>query len=151
MQKLSEWIVTCGGLGYLPKAPGTWASAAAALFGYFWLLKASSISLLVVAMIILIISPYFIRLFESTKQSHDASEIVIDEWVGMSIALFGGYPDPLYVLVAFGLFRFFDIFKPLGIKYFDQRYFRGWGVMLDDVLAGIYAALILGVFRWFAL
>ena len=84
----------------------------------------------------------------------DASEIVIDEVVGQTIPIlmieyitflqsntFGG-AFHLYV-VSFFLFRFFDIFKPFLIGYFDKNYKNSFGIMFDDVLAGIYTSLII--------
>jgi phosphatidylglycerophosphatase A len=75
---------------------------------------------------------------------HDSNRVVIDELQGMMTALFLMPNDWRYLLVAFVLFRFFDIAKPLGIRRMEA-FAGGWGVMLDDLLAGIYSNVLLQV------
>ncbi|HMH34477.1 MAG TPA: phosphatidylglycerophosphatase A, partial [Puia sp.] len=72
----------------------------------------------------------------------DNQRIVIDEWAGMCVALLWIPLFPRYILPAFLLFRFFDIVKPLFIKKLEQLP-GGWGVMFDDLLAGLYTNLLL--------
>ena len=77
----------------------------------------------------------------------DPSRVVIDEMVGVWIPLLvvpdGGW---WYVVAAFALFRFFDIVKPLGVRRME-RFRGGVGIMMDDILAGIYSAILLGIIR----
>ena len=72
----------------------------------------------------------------------DPKQTVIDEMIGLSIAVLGLPLSWPYLLGAFILFRFFDIAKPLGIRQLEEAP-KGWGVMLDDVLAGVYANICL--------
>ena len=53
-----------------------------------------------------------------------------------------------YIAAAFVLFRLFDIWKPPGVRYFDRNHLNSWGVMIDDVVAGLYASLLIGIYRW---
>ena len=134
-------IATFFYIGHLPKAPGTWGSLAALpLIWYLWQLPfwfAFFLLLLCIALGIWA-SDYYCRL---TKQ-HDNQKIVIDEVLGMGVASMFTPPDYVSYLLVFMLFRFFDIFKPFPIKMIDSRVKGGVGVVLDDVLAGLYVAII---------
>ncbi len=142
MKSWKTWITTCFGLGLLPKAPGTWGSLGSV---FFWAILAQQtqgwLIYWLVLIGILLVGTWVIHL----EGGDDRQSIVIDEWVGTGIALSTcsfRWPE---LIVGFALFRFFDIKKPLGIRWIDQRVKGAWGVMLDDVLAGIYSAIILGV------
>ncbi|NUQ80450.1 MAG: phosphatidylglycerophosphatase A [Bacteroidetes bacterium] len=126
------------GIGYLKPAPGTWGSLAAT--GAFLVLQSSFIwfflSLLILSLILSVWSGN-----EVTIGGHqDPSWFVLDEWAGQSITLLL-IPVVTWwsVLLAFLLFRVFDILKPAGINRL-QDLPGGWGILMDDVLAGIYAA-----------
>jgi len=151
-------LVTCAVMGYLPRGSGTLASFVSLPFwiGLGWAFPHRGVQILV-TLVFMFAGVWAIRVYEAATQTEDSSRIVIDEWVGMGISLwalplpttflgasFGG----LYVIAAFFLFRLFDIWKPMGVRYFDRNHLHGWGVMLDDVVAGIYAATILMIFRW---
>lgn len=139
-------LVTCGGLGKLPKAPGTWGSLGAVLvYALLFYFGFNRLQLLALTLALLFIGVWAIRAYESKTGSEDAKEIVIDEWVGMGLGLIPTSFVWWELAIAFVVFRFFDIKKPLGIRYFDKNHMKGWGVMLDDVLAGVYTALVMGV------
>ena len=126
-------------LGKLPIAPGSWASLGALLI---WIFLPLSYTLQTILIILL----FIIGIISSNKMiiemnDHDPSEVVIDEVVGMCIALFMiPYNLGIYIL-AFFIFRIFDIFKPSFI-YRIQSLPNGWGIMLDDVFAGICTWII---------
>jgi phosphatidylglycerophosphatase A len=83
---------------------------------------------------------------EKTSQDlgvHDHGGIVIDEWVGMWITMLMVPKEFVWLLVGFGLFRFFDILKPWPIKWLDEHVHGGFGIMIDDVLAGIMSLFCL--------
>ena len=126
-------------LGKLPFAPGSWGSLGALIL---WSILPLSYFLQLMAIIILfsvgIISSKIIAL---EKDDPDPSEVVIDEATGMGIALFMLPHSIAMYTMAFILFRIFDIFKPSFI-YRVQNLPYGWGIMMDDVLAGILAWLI---------
>ncbi len=150
-ERLSKIIATGLGLGYAPKAPGTVGSLGALL-----------ISLIVIQLfddpfpnfihIILALGAYFKGYFSIKKLTpiwgQDPSKIVIDEFCGLWFAMIFIPPQWEYYISAFILFRVFDISKILGIKYFDNLK-TTHGVLLDDVIAGLYTGIILYSYYWF--
>jgi len=140
MIKAAKAIATCG-IGYMGKGGG---SVAAAVYCVVWLLVAENIPAvwsIVLALAILLLGTWSSYKVES-EWGHDSSKVVIDEVAGMMITLLWAPVDIKYALTGFILFRFFDILKPLGIKS-AERLPGGWGVMADDVLAGVYAFALL--------
>ena len=150
--RVSRIIATVGGVGLLRPAPGTWGSAAAVPLGYA-LHGLGGFALLLFATVAVFGAGYWAALAEERATgAHDASEIVIDEVVGIWIALMplsvglkhaGAdpwvFPWPGWV-GAFVLFRLFDIWKPGPVGWADRKP-GAFGVMLDDVIAGIFAAV----------
>lgn len=138
-------IGTLLGVGYVPLAPATAASIIVCVIIWF-LLKSSLIYLT------LIITFFILGVWISTKLEtfwgEDSRRIVIDESVGMFITLFGIPQKTLFFLIGFLLFRFFDIVKPYPIKE-SQRLKKGWGVVIDDVIAGMYSSILLWIFIFF--
>lgn len=137
----SHWHgATLGPLGFLPKASGTWTSLVAAGVGSLFL-EWSFIHAILIFSLLLVgvywIADYLKRVATGVS---DPSEVVIDEWVGMWIAMWGLPSDWRWVGLAFFAFRFFDILKPWPVSYFDRRT-DALGVMLDDVVAGIMAGI----------
>ena len=126
-------------LGKLPFAPGSWGSLGALIL---WIYLPSS-SLLQMIMIIILFSIGVIssKKMAAAMNDHDPSEVVIDEAVGMWIALFMLPQSIAIYSMAFIFFRIFDIFKPSFI-YRVQNLPGGWGIMMDDVLAGIITWLV---------
>ena len=142
----ANWVSTIVKIGYLPIAPGTWGSLAALLIWYVIIGHISSITLITLIVIIFVLGVYTSSIVEVKLTKKDPSIIVIDEWVGQWIALLFLPKSLLWGLVAFGLFRIFDIWKPYPIKNLDKMH-GGWGIMLDDVLAGIYALVVISALR----
>ena len=132
-------LATLGPSGYAPIAPATVGSAVVAAIGWFLPVPAWQ-----VATACLVVG-FFIAVWaagEAEKQlGHDAKPIVIDEAIGQTLALWF-LPHRLHAfLIAFVLFRIFDVWKPLGARQI-QRLPGGWGVVMDDVIAGITANLL---------
>jgi phosphatidylglycerophosphatase A len=135
---LAVWIATGFGIGRLPYAPATWASLAVALV---LLPLASSLDPWIVGGVALLVAGLGVWSAGEAEKSlgTDAKPIVIDEVAGMLVGICGvpmGKSPLLTLTLLFVLFRFFDIAKPLGIGR-SQSLPGGWGVVLDDVLAGI--------------
>jgi phosphatidylglycerophosphatase A len=147
MIKLAKAIATCG-IGYMGKGGG---SVAAAAYCVVWLLIAGNTT--TVWSIILALAILFLGVWSSNNVEsawgHDSSKVVIDEVAGMLITLAWAPVELIYALIGFVLFRFFDILKPLGIRKAEDLP-GGWGVMGDDVLAGIYAFIVLQVLIYLA-
>ncbi len=151
-----KFFATVGYAGYFPIAPGTVGAIVGCVFytlcsEYYYLLFAGNTGHYIFALAILLF--FAIGVVSASKMEaeygEDPSVVVIDELVGVWIALFlVPYTWP-NLLLGFILFRIFDIFKPLGIRYLDKKVKGGWGIMLDDVLAGIYANIVLQLLRVF--
>jgi phosphatidylglycerophosphatase A len=128
--------------GYLPKAPGTWGSLVG--LALFFLLHTLSLEVyLAVVTGIFIIGTFAAGEAEKIMDRKDPGLIVIDEIVGMLITMIAIPATPLTMALGFILFRIFDIWKPFPIRLIDQRFHGGLGIMLDDVVAGIYSLIIL--------
>ena len=159
MNKVTDFydkvLATALGAGYWPWGPGTMGAAVGVLLWWLASLALSPQNLLIatiiaIVFVTLISVPSINRL--ERQWGEDPSRVVIDEVAGVWVvllgvphaALAGGSPVPLWgwVLSAFILFRFFDIVKPLGVRKMESLP-GGWGVMADDLLAGVYGYIIL--------
>ncbi len=136
------WLVTFFGSGLLKPAPGTWGSLAGLLLG-IGLLQTAGLAVFAAAIIgVTILGTFSINKVEDASGIHDAPEIVIDEVAGVWIAMLPFYFSTASwwgFAAAFALFRFFDIIKPWPIGWLDKRVSGGFGVMIDDIVAGIFA------------
>ncbi len=132
------------GTGFLPWAPGTWGSLLGIPLAYALAYPSKTLVLLSLTAFI------FLAIWVSTQaenvwQQKDSQKIVIDEICGMAIALLFIPLTLKTVVLAFLLFRLFDITKFPPISFLERSLPGGWGVVLDDVMAGIYARLFLGL------
>ena len=131
--------------GLLPKAPGTWGSLFGVVVAYAILLFLPQSTLFLLAILLSVVAVKEINIYEKQTQTHDDPSIVIDEIVGI---FFGAsiLPNthPIWLLVLFVTFRFFDIKKPSIIGR-AEKLPGGLGVMADDIIAGIAAGLLTGV------
>ncbi len=151
-----DWIIaTWFASGLLPKAPGTWGSLAAIPFALLFYLYTGPYIIIIATFALFFIGVWASNNIERTAQKKDPGFIVVDEVVGQWIAMF-----PLSFLsifhnqeftsfsfasistVAFIAFRVFDIWKPWPVRNVDKNISGGFGIMLDDVVAGIYALIV---------
>ena len=141
------FLSTLGGIGYLPKAPGTWASLVTLVAVFFIEIYTGFLGLIVFCSLIFIIGIWACTNHEQLTKSRDSKHCVIDECLGQSLVLLFTPNEPLFYLLAFAYFRFFDIIKPWPTNWFDKNVKGGIGVMFDDVVAGAQAiiAMILTV------
>jgi len=137
--KILLTIVTCGFVGYMPFAPGTWASALGCIFIYLFPFPSLIANISFICCLI-IFSIICINLLTFTVE--DPGYIVIDELAGMFITMAGHKPTLITLAAGFFLFRVFDIIKPYPVNAVE-RYRKGYGIMADDILAGIYANISL--------
>ena len=150
--KLFHIIIASGfGSGFSPFAPGT-AGALVDVIIWTVLFYVIPFNVLLVVTSLLIVLFTAAGIWSTDKLESewgkDPSKVVVDEMVGVWIALLAvPVGNVWYILFAFLLFRFFDIFKPLGIRKMEQLE-GGIGVMADDILAGIYSFLLLMGVRW---
>lgn len=152
---LQKLFLTSFGAGLSPKAPGTVGSLVGLLVGAIVLgtLGTETLSLLILTFTI--IGIFEINRYEQITGEHDQKEIVIDEVVGMWIAMLIGYlvaqslsfqyANSIAYALSFLAFRLFDIWKPSTIGYIDRKVKGGLGVMGDDILAGLAGGLLTGV------
>lgn len=128
------------GSGLSRKAPGTMGTLAAIpLYALMHALGLSSIGMLVLTSILFFIGVWAAEQTTQALKVHDYEGIVIDEIVGMWLVLALAPSISFYVVLSFGLFRLFDIFKPWPIRYFDQKVGGGLGIMMDDIMAAVMA------------
>jgi phosphatidylglycerophosphatase A len=148
-QRLGLFIATCGYLGYVPLAPGTFGSAVGVLL--FFAVRASGSVAIELAAIVLL---FAIGVWSGTVAEHhfggiDPGPIVLDEVVGMLITL-AFIPIGLSgALAGFFLFRLFDVLKPFPARRLESLH-GGLGVMADDAMAAVYANLSLRALLWLA-
>jgi phosphatidylglycerophosphatase A len=139
LKPLVRVLATLGFVGYLPVASATWASAVVALVGWFLPVPPLAVA------IAIIVAGTAVAIWicgEAEKElGHDAHPIVADEVVGQSIALLGVPHDAVSFAASFVLFRIFDVWKPLGARE-AQRLPGGYGVVADDVIAGVTACVV---------
>ena len=143
------------GIGSISKIPGSIASLTTVLvlLLLFHYLKVSASAFLIFLVIIFIISIFSINKFIKDKDNKDPKEVVIDEFIGQSIPICLyeiGHPNTnsfvetltVYFII-FILFRVFDITKPYPVSYYDKNFKNGFGVVMDDICAGLYVVAIL--------
>ena len=134
--ELSEWLATCFKIGHLPIAPGTWGSLAAIIGWWLWLQYLDPLVFIVLIIAIFAIGVFTTNTIIDHTGEKDPSRVIIDEVAGQWLGLLILPDGMLYIAGAFVLFRFLDIFKPWPIRQMEQ-FPKGWGVMLDDTLAGL--------------
>jgi phosphatidylglycerophosphatase A len=153
IKKINILILSMFGLGYSNYAPGTVASIVTCLsYIWFYNLQIDLVFLILNVFLIFIFSAYSIDLFKDSFTQIDAKEIVIDEFIGQSIPVLTVYSlieknnlshFILFTFISFILFRIFDILKPFPINIIDRKMKNGFGVILDDIVAGVYSVLII--------
>ena len=151
-------FVTCFGIGSFRYAPGTITSLITTvfLFSLFHILNLSSNIILITLLLIFIYSFYAVSNYIKDNDNKDPKEVVVDEFIGQSIPIYlfevshGTIKDTqeaiLFYLYIFILFRYFDIKKPFPVNFFDKKFKNCFGVILDDVVAGLYVVLTLIIF-----
>ena len=155
VNKINFLFVTLFGIGKINKIPGSFASLATTIFLFFLfhILNFSPNIVLFSIIIIFFISLYAVNIFIKNLTNKDPKEVVIDEFIGQSI------PICLYEIahnvpketdqvltsyfIMFILFRIFDIVKPYPVSYYDKNFKNSFGVIMDDVCAGLYVVAIL--------
>ena len=143
-----HFAATLGGIGMVPIAPGTFGSITAWIIFVYLSHFISMINMLILTILFFILSIWICSEASKDLENKDHKSIVIDELVGMWIALLpvlvianSQYERTVYALAALILFRFFDILKPFPISYFDKNYKNGFGIVIDDVISGLIAII----------
>ena len=155
MNKINFLFVTLFGIGKLKKIPGSYASLLTTIFLFiiFHIINFSPNIVLIGIIIVFFISLYAVNIFIKNLDNKDPKEVVIDEFIGQSIPIclyeiaHHDIKDANQVLtfyfVMFILFRIFDIVKPYPVSYYDKNFKNSFGVIMDDVCAGLYVVAVL--------
>ena len=119
---------------------------AALPIGYALAITGGSLAVLAGAIVVFVVGMWashrMIKSFDGTSQTDDQPSIVVDEVAGQLLALSTAGASPLLFILGFLLFRLFDIVKPWPISFVERRTPGAWGVMLDDIVAGLFAAVL---------
>ena len=155
IKRINFLFVTLFGIGKIRKIPGSIASLATILFLFFLfhIMNTNPNIVLIFLIIIFFISLYAVNIFIKDRDDKDPKEIVIDEFIGQSIpiCLYEVAHDTtkeineilIFYFIMFVLFRIFDIAKPYPINYYDKNFKNSFGVIMDDVCAGLYVVAVL--------
>ena len=147
----AAWIATFFGSGLLKPASGTWGSLASLAPGLLIAQHFGASGLIIAAALAYGFGHWASTVWIDGTEDKDPSPIVIDEVAGLWLTLTLAPLTPLGIALAFALFRLFDIVKPWPVRWADKNIGGATGIMLDDVLAGIWAALVLLAAREFGL
>ncbi|MFN3075285.1 MAG: phosphatidylglycerophosphatase A [Alphaproteobacteria bacterium] len=138
-----EFVVTWFGSGLLPHIPGTWGSLAALPFAWILATVTGRPTLAIMAGALFLLGWWASDRYAGRCGEPDPGRVVIDEVVGQWLTLLATPPEPVGYALGFLLFRIADILKPWPVSWADRKVKGGLGIMLDDVLAAGYAALVL--------
>jgi phosphatidylglycerophosphatase A len=142
LKRPSSFIAYGFGSGLAPKAPGTFGTLAA--LPIYWLMQDWPLTVyLTVVFLAFMAGIWFCQRTVDWIKQDDPSGVVWDEIVGYLVAMTFAPGGWLWMLIGFVLFRFFDILKPWPVSWADKKLHGGLGIMLDDVVAGLYSALAL--------
>ena len=133
------WLATWGGTGLLPWAPGSWASLSALPFAWLLVAAGGPWLLAAAALAVFLVGIWAAERYMAAVGIHDPTAVVIDEVPGQWLTLCLVPLDPLAYAAGFFLFRVFDVLKPWPVSWLDRRVGGGFGVMIDDVAAALYA------------
>ena len=160
-KKINFLFVTLFGIGKIKKIPGSFASLATTIFLFFLfhILNVSPNIVLFLLIIIFVSSLFAVNIFIKDLENKDPKEVVIDEFIGQSIPIclyeiaHEGPKETDQVLtfyfIMFILFRIFDIAKPYPVSYYDKNFKNSFGVIMDDICAGLYVVAVLVLYMVF--
>ena len=158
IKTINYLFITCFGIGSFRFAPGTITSLVTVIFLYslFHIINLSNTIILLILFLVFIYSFYAVSEYIKYNKDKDPKEIVVDEFIGQSIPIYlyeiahgttkGPQESILFYLYIFILFRYFDIKKPFPVSFFDKKFKNSFGVIIDDVVAGLYVVLTFIIF-----
>ena len=154
MNKISQIFSTLFFIGYSKWAPGTVGSLASLIIIMFLQSIVSNIIFIALFFCIFILATIFVTIYSKTINNHDAREIVIDEFLGIYLILifsynFNSFNEFVKIFLIFIFFRLFDIIKLFPANWIDKNMKNSSGIILDDIIAGIYTIIILTLLNAF--
>ncbi len=147
-EKPSHFIAFGFGSGAVPFAPGTFGTLMAIPF-YLAMQSLSHNMYLFLVILITLASMWLCNKVTQEINIHDHSGMCLDEIVGYLVTMYAAPHGLIWIILGFLFFRLFDIWKPWPINYIDKQVSGGIGIILDDVLAGIYSLMVLRILAWF--
>ena len=145
MKFLARIIAVFFGVGFIPIAPGTITSLIVVIAYWLFLSQLAWPVFLLMMCLMFLLGVFVSSVYSSTLQQKDPRSITIDEALGQMIPLFLIKPTFVLLAAAFLLFRFFDIIKPFPVNR-AERLPSGWGIMADDVVAGLCSGILLNIY-----
>jgi len=155
MNKISQIFSTLFFIGYIKWAPGTFGS----FFSLITIILLHNIvnknQFIILFIVILLMATICIKIYSKSVNNHDAKEIIIDEFLGIYLIIIFSYDFKIFnnellkIVLIFLFFRIFDILKPFPANWIDKNMRNSYGIILDDIVAGIYTIIILALINVF--
>ena len=155
MSKISQIISTLFFIGYVKWAPGTFSSFISLITIIFLHNIVNKNEFIILFICILLMATICIKIYSKSVNNHDAKEIIIDEFLGIYLIIIFSYDFKIFnnelvkILLIFLFFRIFDILKPFPANWIDKNMRNSYGIILDDIVSGIYTIIILALINVF--
>ncbi len=155
MNKISQIFSTLFFIGYVKWAPGTVGSFFSLITIIFLHNIVNKNEFIILFICILLMATVCIKIYSKSVNNHDAKEIIIDEFLGVYLIIIFSYDFKIFnnelvkILLIFLFFRIFDILKPFPANWIDKNMRNSFGIILDDIVAGIYTIIILALINVF--
>ena len=155
MNKISQIFSTLFFIGYVKWAPGTFGSFFSLIVIIFLHNIINKNEFIILFFCILLLATQFIKIYSKSVNKHDAKEIVIDEFLGIYLIIIFSYDFEIFnnefikILLILFFFRIFDIIKPFPANWIDNNMKNSYGIIVDDIIAGIYTIIVLALINAF--
>ena len=155
MSKISQIISTLFFIGYVKWAPGTIGSLFSLIIIIFLHNIVNKNEFIIIFICILLMATICIKIYSKSVNKHDAKEIVIEEFLGIYFIIIFSYDFEIFnnefikILLILLFFRIFDIIKPFPANWIDKKMKNSYGIIIDDIIAGIYTIIILALINVF--
>ena len=155
MNKISQIFSTLFFIGYIKWAPGTFGSFFSLITIIFLHNIINKNEFIIIFICILLMATIFIKIYSKSVNKHDAKEIIIDEFLGIYLIIIFSYDFNIFnneflkIFLIFLFFRIYDILKPFPANWIDKNMINSYGIILDDIVAGIYTIITLALINVF--
>ena len=155
MNKISQIFSTLFFIGYIKWAPGTFGSFFSLITIIFLHNIINKNEFIIIFICILLMATIFIKIYSKSVNNHDAKEIIIDEFLGIYLIIIFSYDFNIFnneflkIFLIFLFFRIYDILKPFPANWIDKNMINSYGIILDDIVAGIYTIITLALINVF--
>ena len=155
MNKISQIFSTLFFIGYIKWAPGTFGSFFSLITIIFLHNIINKNEFIIIFICILLMATIFIKIYSKSANNHDAKEIIIDEFLGIYLIIIFSYDFNIFnneflkIFLIFLFFRIYDILKPFPANWIDKNMINSYGIILDDIVAGIYTIITLALINVF--